>query len=85
MQDEEQQWGRPQSGPWWRFVPRNRLTGALGILAGVLLLVQAVIVLSDSPSNGQVVLEAVCALLACVLLLRSADGLRALSRHERRR
>ena len=84
MQDEKKTWGRPQDGPWWRFVPKNRLSGMLGILAGVLLLVQVVIVLSDGPSGGQVALEVVCALLACGLLLRSVDGLRVLGRREGR-
>lgn len=84
MHDEKQSRGRPDGGPWWRFVPRNRFAGVLGILAGVLLLVQAVVILSDGPSGGQVVLEVVCALLACALLLRSVDGLRVLSRREGR-
>ncbi|MEU8950378.1 hypothetical protein [Streptomyces sp. NPDC048489] len=81
MPNNEQAWGRPAGGPWWRFVPRNRWVGSLGILAGVLLLVQAVVVLSDGPSGTQITLEAVCALLGCALLIQSVDGLRVLNRN----
>lgn len=85
MPNNEQAWGRPAGGPWWRFVPRNRWAGALGVLAGVLLLVQAVAVLFDDPSGTQIVLETVCALLGFALLVQSVDGLRVLNRNANRR
>ncbi|MER6443393.1 hypothetical protein ABT275_45070 [Streptomyces sp. NPDC001185] len=66
-------------------MPRNRWAGALGVLAGVLLLVQAVAVLFDDPSGTQIVLETVCALLGCALLVQSVDGLRVFNRNAKRR
>lgn len=82
MNGKKRTWGRSEEGPWWRFVPRNRTAGMLGILAGVLLLAQAVIVLSEGAPAGRIALEAVCALFACALLFRSVDGLRVLNRRE---
>lgn len=84
MSGSRRSWGRPDEGPWWRFVPRSRAAGVLGILAGGLILFQAGITLAGSPSSGLMALEIFCAVLGCMLLARNIDGLRILRRREGR-
>ncbi|GHH82900.1 hypothetical protein GCM10018793_43640 [Streptomyces sulfonofaciens] len=75
------EWGRPAEGPWWRFVPRNRASGVLSLVAGVLLVGQSVLYLAlGGDSAGRTVLEVVVGVLGVLLVLRSVDGLRVLDR-----
>ncbi|WP_432042033.1 hypothetical protein [Streptomyces cadmiisoli] len=64
--------------PWWRFIPANRGAGVLHILAGILVMVQAVTVLLAGASREWTVFEGFILLVGCALLLQGVDGLRAL-------
>jgi hypothetical protein len=78
-------WGRPEEGPWWRFVPRTVSTGRLGIAVGVLMIAQCVLSLaSGEDSTGVLVLEVVVGALGVAQLVRSIDGLRVPRRREER-
>ncbi len=73
-----QQWGRPQGGPWWRFVPRSTAVGWLTLVSGVMLVVAAALSLLDHPSSGVTVLEVVIGVLGLAQIVRAIDGLRVL-------
>ncbi|MCF3962629.1 hypothetical protein [Streptomyces fuscigenes] len=78
------EWGRPAEGPWWRFVPRNRASGWLSLVAGVLLTVQSVYFLVTYELSFQTAVEVFAGLLGVLLIVRSVDGLRVLDREPRR-
>ncbi|MDX3075386.1 hypothetical protein [Streptomyces sp. MI02-7b] len=84
MTESKRPWGRSADGPWWRFVPRNRWTGVLGLVAGILLVVQMMIVLVDRSSAGQTVFGVFLGLVGIALIVSGVDGLRVLNRHESR-
>ncbi|WP_405585422.1 hypothetical protein [Streptomyces sp. NBC_01190] len=81
-------WGHPAGGPWWRFVPRSRTAGYLGIVAGVLVAVQAAVVLVGGADGGNstatTVLEVVLVVLGVASVVRGVDGLRVLRGRHRR-
>jgi hypothetical protein len=73
------EWGRSAGGPWWRFVPRNKTVGYLGAVAGIILLVQSVGILSPGHRSGlSVALEVIVGVIGVAQLIRSIDGLRVL-------
>lgn len=75
--DARRDWGRPAGGPWWRFVPKSKAAGYVGLLAGVLLVVQSLVELVQGGNSGlRVVLEVVILVLGVALILQAVDGLR---------
>jgi hypothetical protein len=74
------EWGRPPEGPWWRFVPRNKASGWLSLIAGVVLAVQSVFFLVAYDVSFQSAVEVLVGILGVLLIVRSVDGLRVLAR-----
>jgi hypothetical protein len=76
-------WGGPESvgSAPPRFVPRDKAVGCLGVVVGILLLVQSVAILSSGHRSGlSVALEVVVGVLGVAQLIRSIDGLREMER-----
>lgn len=82
MKDVERYSGRLKGMPWWRFVPRSRKVGVLTLLSGVLLLVQATVILSGRPSTDTWILEVATGIVASILIIQAVDGLRILGRRD---
>lgn len=84
MTQGKRPWGRSAEEPWWRFVPRNRWTGVLSLVAGALLVVQMVMALVDRSSSGRTAFGVLLGLVGCALIGSAMDGLRLLNRRESR-
>jgi uncharacterized membrane protein HdeD (DUF308 family) len=75
----------PADDPWYRFTPRNRVTGYLSLVAfGICLVVSGMMLLDDRTSTRMTVFYVLFALVAVAGIVRSANGLKTLRRRSDR-
>jgi hypothetical protein len=71
----------PADDPWWRFTPRNLASGYLSLFAALLCLAWSTwSLLDDGTGTRATVFFAVLAAVSVLMLVQSANGLKAVLR-----